>query len=54
MVSIQNILDSATNLLLTISDSPRLDAEVLLAFIVEKIAVIYVHGMIKILTKHWF
>ncbi|MEN9596516.1 MAG: peptide chain release factor N(5)-glutamine methyltransferase [Pseudomonadota bacterium] len=36
MVSIQNILDSATNLLLTISDSPRLDAEVLLAFILEK------------------
>ena len=36
MVSIQNILASATNLLLTISESPRLDAEVLLAFIVEK------------------
>ncbi|MEI6744433.1 MAG: peptide chain release factor N(5)-glutamine methyltransferase [Methylococcaceae bacterium] len=36
MTTIQNHLDIATNNLATLSDSPRLDAEVLLAFVLEK------------------
>jgi release factor glutamine methyltransferase len=36
MVSIQNLLDNATNLLAKTVDSSRLDAEVLLAFVLEK------------------
>lgn len=36
MSSIQTLLDDATKLLVKISDSPRLDAEVLLAFVLEK------------------
>jgi release factor glutamine methyltransferase len=36
MISIQNILDNATHSLAKIVDSPRLDAEVLLAFVLEK------------------
>lgn len=36
MNSIQQLLDNATHSLVAISDSPRLDAEVLLAFVLEK------------------
>ena len=36
MTSIQTLLDDATNLLVHISESPRLDAEVLLAFVLNK------------------
>ncbi len=36
MASIQKLLDNATDYLMTASDSPRLDAEVLLAFVLEK------------------
>ncbi len=36
MTAIQTLLDNATKLLVKISDSPRLDAEVLLAFVLEK------------------
>ena len=36
MTTIQKCLDTATNYLITISDSPRLDAEVLLAFVLGK------------------
>jgi release factor glutamine methyltransferase len=36
MASIQTLLDNATKLLVKNSDSPRLDAEVLLAFVLEK------------------
>lgn len=36
MASIQQLLNTATNSLTAVSDSPRLDAEVLLAFLLEK------------------
>ena len=36
MATIQELLDNATDYLTTASDSPRLDAEVLLAFVLEK------------------
>ncbi len=47
MTTIQNHLDIAANNLIAVSDSPRLDAEVLLAFALGKNRSIYALGMTK-------